>query len=309
MEPFQFVDTSKLASTYFESFSSSDELGPSTSYQETETSNKVNKTFGAHKQDTFSLSKDQTLADVLRDVPSEILTGCDIQEACRPDYKQAIFSQNRPDNHVLAIKPTKSVFHEEETIDPADHFYFESDHLALKGNKDYRNLLKVIVTLNAQRTQAIKDLDTLLLAKKQALEDPIAYVGKLQSGNLPEYPGLQKIAEIPEIDWSKYNIAQTDNLRPQTRHAKNVPNSKIAQDKESDKPLVRGRAFDETKPESFNRLWTTDEQRRLEELLIEYPPEEIEMRRWTKIANALGKFIFFKQLLRVFIKNMLDYQV
>ena len=57
----------------------------------------MNKTFGVHKQGTFSLSKDQTLAGVLQDVPPEILTGCDIEEACRPDYKQAIFSQDSPE--------------------------------------------------------------------------------------------------------------------------------------------------------------------------------------------------------------------
>lgn len=36
------------------------------------------------------------------------------------------------------------------------------------------------------------------------------------------------------------------------------------------------------------QLWTCEEQRRLEELLIEYPPEPIEMRRFAKIAKALG---------------------
>lgn len=36
-------------------------------------------------------------------------------------------------------------------------------------------------------------------------------------------------------------------------------------------------------------MWTYEEQKRLEELLVEYPPEEVEMRRWTKIAKALGK--------------------
>lgn len=51
---------------------------------------------------------------------------------------------------------------------------------------------------------------------------------------------------------------------------------------------VRGRLFDQTKPETFNQLWTCDEQKRLEELLIEYPPEPIEMRRFAKIARALG---------------------
>lgn len=36
------------------------------------------------------------------------------------------------------------------------------------------------------------------------------------------------------------------------------------------------------------KLWTCEEQRRLEELLVEYPPEPIEMRRFAKIAKALG---------------------
>lgn len=35
-------------------------------------------------------------------------------------------------------------------------------------------------------------------------------------------------------------------------------------------------------------MWTCEEQRRLEELLIEYPPEPVEMRRFAKIAKALG---------------------
>lgn len=46
--------------------------------------------------------------------------------------------------------------------------------------------------------------------------------------------------------------------------------------------------FDQTKPETFNQLWTYEEQRRLEELLIEHPPEVVEMRRFEKIAKALG---------------------
>lgn len=35
-------------------------------------------------------------------------------------------------------------------------------------------------------------------------------------------------------------------------------------------------------------MWTCEEQRRLEELLIEYPPETVEMQRFAKIARALG---------------------
>lgn len=45
---------------------------------------------------------------------------------------------------------------ENENLDGEDEFYFESDHLALKENKDYRALLKTIVMLQVQRTQAIQ---------------------------------------------------------------------------------------------------------------------------------------------------------
>jgi hypothetical protein len=41
----------------------------------------------------------------------------------------------------------------------------------------------------------------------------------------------------------------------------------------------------------FLKLWTAEEQRRLEELLVEYPSEAVETRRWQKIATALGKFL------------------
>ncbi|XP_011155329.2 ZZ-type zinc finger-containing protein 3 [Solenopsis invicta] len=169
-----------------------------------------------------------------------------------------------------------------------NEFYFESDHLALRGNKDYSAFLKTIVILEAQRARAIEDLDKLMSVRAEALKDPISFVAQLQNGDLPELPGPQKIAEIPYVDWSQYNIALPDvRMRPQTRHGHVLP-QQIKTEQEDGKILVRGRAFDESKPETFNQLWTVEEQRRLEELLVEYPPEEIEMRRWTKIANALG---------------------
>ncbi|XP_014606626.1 PREDICTED: ZZ-type zinc finger-containing protein 3 [Polistes canadensis] len=178
---------------------------------------------------------------------------------------------------------------EEEDEEEEREFYFESDHLALKGNKNYTSLLKTIVILEAQRTQAIEDLDKLYDARSKAMKDPISFVAQLQSGDLPELPRPQKIADIPYIDWAQYNIAMSDTrMRPQTRHGNVIPQTQIKTEQENRKILVRGRAFDESKPETFNQLWTIEEQRRLEELLIEYPPEEVEMRRWTKIANALG---------------------
>ena len=52
--------------------------------------------------------------------------------------------------------------------------------------------------------------------------------------------------------------------------------------------FVRGRAFDDKKPVTFNQPWTPEEQRRLEELLVQFPSEDVEMERWKKIAAALG---------------------
>lgn len=40
--------------------------------------------------------------------------------------------------------------------DENDMFYFETDHLALKGNKDYCEVLKTLVILSAQREKAIQ---------------------------------------------------------------------------------------------------------------------------------------------------------
>ena len=51
---------------------------------------------------------------------------------------------------------------------------------------------------------------------------------------------------------------------------------------------MRGREFNQKKPETFNQLWTPEEQKRLEELLTTFPPEQIEMERFRKIAKALG---------------------
>lgn len=117
-----------------------------------------------------------------------------------------------------------------------NEFYFESDHLALKGNKDYTAFLKTIVILEAQRVQAIKDLDKLKSVRAQALKDPISFVAQLQNGDLPELPSPQKIPEIPYIDWSQYSIALPDGrMRPQTRHGHVLPRIQPKTEQENDK--------------------------------------------------------------------------
>lgn len=42
------------------------------------------------------------------------------------------------------------------------------------------------------------------------------------------------------------------------------------------------------KVKTFNKLWTPEEQKKLENLLVKFPPEQVEMRRWEKIARELG---------------------
>lgn len=47
--------------------------------------------------------------------------------------------------------PPKPLIIQEDNL-----FYFESDHLALKGNKDYSDVLKTIFILEAQQSRAVK---------------------------------------------------------------------------------------------------------------------------------------------------------
>jgi len=42
------------------------------------------------------------------------------------------------------------------------------------------------------------------------------------------------------------------------------------------------------KTATFNQKWSVEEQEKLEKLLVMYPPEEVEARRWEKIAKGLG---------------------
>lgn len=81
---------------------------------------------------------------------------------------------------------------------------------------------------------------------------------------------------------------QPENPRPSSTNNSDSETSKDPERGKDSKLLVRGREFNQKKPETFNQLWTPEEQKRLEELLIIYPPEQIEMERFRKIARALG---------------------
>ncbi|XP_060248461.1 ZZ-type zinc finger-containing protein 3 isoform X1 [Meriones unguiculatus] len=210
---------------------------------------------------------------------------------------------------------------EEEDDDP-DVYYFESDHVALKHNKDYQRLLQTIAVLEAQRSQAVRDLESLGKHQREALKNPIGFVEKLQKKADIGLPYPQRVVQLPEIVWDQYTNSlgnferEFKNRKRHTRRVKLVfdkvglparPKSPLDPKKEgeplsysmlplSDGPegshnrpqMIRGRLCDDTKPETFNQLWTVEEQKKLEQLLLKYPPEEVESRRWQKIADELG---------------------
>lgn len=102
-------------------------------------------------------------------------------------------------------------------------FYFETDHEALRGNPDYLAVLKSLAILEAQKVQAVKDLEILQDARVHAVNDPLSLVSKLQKGEDLKLPGKQKIAQLPYINWDKYGLASLSQLatfsirKPETR--------------------------------------------------------------------------------------------
>ncbi|XP_070829354.1 ZZ-type zinc finger-containing protein 3 [Chaetodon trifascialis] len=210
---------------------------------------------------------------------------------------------------------------EEEEEEEPDVYYFESDHLALKHNKDYQRLLQTIGVLEAQRTQAILDLETLARHQREALTDPIGFVEQLQKRVNLGLPCPQRVVQLPDIAWEQYTSGLGDferefcDKKRKTRRLKLIfdkglpdrPKSPVEPKKEgesstmysslptSDAPengrqtqMIRGRICHPNKPDTFNQLWTVEEQKKLEQLLVKFPPEEVESRRWQKIADELG---------------------
>ncbi|KAM5256776.1 ZZ-type zinc finger-containing protein 3 isoform 2-T2 [Ctenodactylus gundi] len=224
--------------------------------------------------------------------------------------------------HTPSAKESASQHGTEEEEEDPDVYYFESDHVALKHNKDYQRLLQTIAVLEAQRSQAVQDLENLGKHQREALKNPIGFVEKLQKKADIGLPFPQRVVQLPEIVWDQYTNSlgnferEFKNRKRHTRRVKLIfdkvglparPKSPLDPKKDgeslsysvlplSDGPegsssrpqMIRGRLCDDTKPETFNQLWTIEEQKKLEQLLMKYPPEEVESRRWQKIADELG---------------------
>jgi len=62
------------------------------------------------------------------------------------------------------------------------------------------------------------------------------------------------VFQLPKIDWSAYSVTiPAESLKPPTRKTSNKPT-----DNSSDSVvLVRGRLFDDSKPETFNQVCIT----------------------------------------------------
>ncbi|KAL6104119.1 zzz3 [Pungitius sinensis] len=210
---------------------------------------------------------------------------------------------------------------EEEEEEEPDVYYFESDHLALKHNKDYQRLLQTIGVLEAQRTQAILDLETLARQQREALSDPISFVEQLQKRVHLDLPCPQRVVQLPDVGWDQYTSGLGDferefcDKKRKTRRLKLIfdqglparPKSPVEPKKEGEsstmysslptsdalensrqQQMIRGRICHPNKSDTFNQLWTVEEQKKLEQLLVKFPPEEVESRRWQKIADELG---------------------
>ena len=109
-----------------------------------------------------------------------------------------------------------------------NEFYFETDHEALRGNPDYLCVLKTMAILEAQKVQAVKDLEKLNDARNAAVKDPLSLISRLQKGEDLGLPGKQKISQLPHINWDRYGLASLSQhagysiRKPETR--KNVSN-------------------------------------------------------------------------------------
>ena len=102
-------------------------------------------------------------------------------------------------------------------------FYFESDHLALKGNADYLTLIKSLTHLQGLKAQTIQDIDNLLSEQRRAIKNPRAFLVKLKSGETKLSSGQRsKVPEVPNVDWSKYDLGVEVTKRPLKRTFKST---------------------------------------------------------------------------------------
>ncbi|KAB7507911.1 hypothetical protein Anas_07234, partial [Armadillidium nasatum] len=146
------------------------------------------------------------------------------------------------------------------TIEENENFTFETDSYALQNNKDYQDLLNCLFKLESQRIYITKALEEIKVARRKAREDPLGFVELLQNGEIDFRPRIN-VAEVPEIDMSKYDITSyIESMRPITRKStRETSFASASQPTDSDEMRDK-----KNKPKSatHNVAWTPEEQRR-----------------------------------------------
>lgn len=177
--------------------------------------------------------------------------------------------QNEINENNIKDENDESDSDNDDNGDSEDVFHFETEHLALRGNQCYSNLLRTIATLQAQRIRVHQQIEELEKARDNYLENPQLLLDRLRNNEpliSPHYLTTLRLPELPTL-----------MVKPDVKiEAPAVSSQPTEEDKNS-----------KNSHKNQTRLWTNEEQRRLEQLLIEYPPEEVEMRRFSKIAKAL----------------------
>lgn len=90
--------------------------------------------------------------------------------------------------------------HTDEDLE--EPFYFESDHLALRDNLDYTAVLKTFAILQAQKIQALQDIESIVESERRALDDPLGFVEKLKRGEPLDVPKRIDVLEVSASDLS-----------------------------------------------------------------------------------------------------------
>ncbi|KAK2565814.1 ZZ-type zinc finger-containing protein 3 [Acropora cervicornis] len=165
---------------------------------------------------------------------------------------------------------------DDDEVDDCNRFYFESDHLALKDNK---------------QTQAVKDLDILYEQQSKALQDPVAFVEKLQNNESFNLPSCQKVVKLPSIPWEEYTVSLSAMDRQRLNnphHTRAAVTQNLAKASELTSTSSTSDGVENITSDSNMYSVFGGEFAKLEKLLQIYPQEEVESKRWEKIANALG---------------------
>lgn len=167
----------------------------------------------------------------------------------------------------------------------ASEFYFDTDFYLLKNNKDYKNLLKSLSILEMQRCTVIQNLEKLAMLKDNLSKNPSLTLKKIVKRENISKLKIVSIQDLPNIDWSIYNTVD-ENEQLKQIHTYDINLRHKSNSDKQEAQIVN--TTEGEKPETFNKPWTVEEQLRLEELLVEYPPERNESNRYRKISEALG---------------------